>query len=69
MSTIANANNANTKGNTILKRKIHDGGKRYDNLSYIKLSDLDLTEAEKTKLKVYLPIDIETDKYYNIYLP
>lgn len=65
----ANANNANTKGNTILNRKIHDGGKRYDNLSYIKLSDLDLTEEEKTKLKVYLPIDIETDKYYNIYLP
>lgn len=49
-----------------LYRKIR-GGKRYDNLSYIQLSSLD--EAIKTEIKKIYNIEIDTDKYYNIYLP
>ena len=49
-----------------LYRKIR-GGKRYDNLSYIQLSSLD--EAIKTEIKKIYRIEIDTDKYYNIYLP
>jgi hypothetical protein len=56
-------------GNAILDREITDG-KIYDNLSYIMLSELNLNTAEIGKIKTYLPItDIETGKYYNIYLP
>ena len=49
-----------------LYRKI-TGGKRYDNLSYIQLSSLD--EPIQTEIKKIYNIDIDTDKYYNIYLP
>ena len=49
-----------------LYRKI-TGGKRYDNLSYIQLSSLDQTI--QTEIKKIYNIDIDTDKYYNIYLP
>ena len=49
-----------------LYRKI-TGGKRYDNLSYIQLSSLD--EEIKTEIKKIYKIEIDTDKYYNIYLP
>lgn len=43
------------------------GGRIYDNLSYIMLSDIGLDSAE---LKNYLYIDnVENGKYYNIYLP
>ena len=49
-----------------LYRKIR-GGKRYDNLSYIQLSSLD--EPIQTEIKKIYKIEIDTDKYYNIYLP
>ena len=49
-----------------LYRKI-TGGKRYDNLSYIQLSSLD--QAIQTQIKKIYNIEIDTDKYYNIYLP
>lgn len=49
-----------------LYRKI-TGGKRYDNLSYIQLSSLD--EPIQTEIKKIYNIEIDTDKYYNIYLP
>lgn len=49
-----------------LYRKI-TGGKRYDNLSYIQLSSLD--QKIQTEIKNIYNIDIDTDKYYNIYLP
>lgn len=49
-----------------LYRKI-TGGKRYDNLSYIQLSSLDQTI--QTEIKKIYKIEIDTDKYYNIYLP
>jgi hypothetical protein len=49
-----------------LYRKIR-GGKRYDNLSYIQLSSLD--ETIQTQIKSIYNINIDTDKYYNIYLP
>ena len=49
-----------------LYRKIR-GGKRYDNLSYIQLSSLD--QKIQTEIKKIYNIDIDTDKYYNIYLP
>lgn len=42
-------------------------GKRYDNLSYINLSSLETTI--QTQIKNIYNIDIEADKYYNIYLP
>jgi len=61
-------NNGAAKSNIVLNRNSQEG-KRYDNLSYIMLSELNLTEIEKTKLKEYLPIGIENLKYYNIYLP
>jgi hypothetical protein len=68
-NTEGGANNGDpTTASTITIRKTQDG-KRYDNLSYINLSSLDLTEDEKGKLKNYLPVDIESNKYYNIYLP
>ena len=45
-------------------------GKRYDNLSYINLSSLETAIQTQIK-KIYNidNIDIEADKYYNIYLP
>ena len=49
-----------------LYRKIR-GGKRYDNLSYIQLSSLDPTIQEQ--IKTIYKIEIDADKYYNIYLP
>jgi len=49
-----------------LYRKIR-GGKRYDNLSYINLSSLDPTI--QTEIKKIYKIEIDADKYYNIYLP
>jgi hypothetical protein len=49
-----------------LYRKIR-GGKRYDNLSYINLSSLDKTI--QTEIKNIYKIEIDADKYYNIYLP
>jgi hypothetical protein len=49
-----------------LYRKIR-GGKRYDNLSYIQLSSLDPTI--QTQIKTIYNIEIDADKYYNIYLP
>uniref|UniRef100_A0A6C0IBE4 Uncharacterized protein n=1 Tax=viral metagenome TaxID=1070528 RepID=A0A6C0IBE4_9ZZZZ len=49
-----------------LYRKIR-GGKRYDNLSYINLSSLDATI--QTEIKNIYKIEIDADKYYNIYLP
>jgi hypothetical protein len=49
-----------------LYRKIR-GGKRYDNLSYIQLSSLDQTI--QTQIKTIYNIEIDADKYYNIYLP
>lgn len=49
-----------------LYRKIR-GGKRYDNLSYIQLSSLD--QDIQTEIKKIYKIEIDTDKYYNIYLP
>jgi len=49
-----------------LYRKIR-GGKRYDNLSYINLSSLDATI--QTQIKNIYKIEIDADKYYNIYLP
>jgi hypothetical protein len=49
-----------------LYRKIR-GGKRYDNLSYINLSSLDA--AIQTEIKNIYKIEIDADKYYNIYLP
>jgi hypothetical protein len=56
-------------GDTILDREITDG-KIYDNLSYIMLSELELDTNQIDKLKSFLPINnIETGKYYNIYLP
>jgi hypothetical protein len=61
-------NNGAAKSNIVLNRNSQEG-KRYDNLSYIMLSELNLTEIEKTKLREYLPIGIENLKYYNIYLP
>lgn len=61
-------NNGVAKSNIVLNRNSQEG-KRYDNLSYIMLSELNLTEIEKTKLREYLPIGIENLKYYNIYLP
>jgi len=56
----AGAKNGNTKSLTI-NRGVQDEGKRYDNLSYIKLWNLGLTEG--------LPINIKENEYYNIYLP
>jgi hypothetical protein len=56
-------------GDAILDREITDG-KIYDNLSYIMLSELNLNNDQINKLKSFLPINnIETGKYYNIYLP
>jgi hypothetical protein len=49
-----------------LYRKIR-GGKRYDNLSYIQLSSLD--PSIQTEIKKIYKIEIDADKYYNIYLP
>jgi len=49
-----------------LYRKIR-GGKRYDNLSYIQLSSLD--QNIQTEIKTIYKIEIDADKYYNIYLP
>ena len=49
-----------------LYRKIR-GGKRYDNLSYIQLSSLD--PSIQTEIKTIYKIEIDADKYYNIYLP
>jgi hypothetical protein len=48
-----------------LYRKIR-GGKRYDNLSYINLS---LDPTIQTEIKKIYKIEIDADKYYNIYLP
>jgi len=51
-----------------LYRKIR-GGKRYDNLSYIQLSSLDATIQTEIKKIYNNKIEIDADKYYNIYLP
>lgn len=55
------------ENSNIQDREKEGGGKIYDNLSYIMLSEVDLKPEQ---LKSYLSIDnIETGKYYNIYLP
>jgi hypothetical protein len=51
-----------------LYRKIR-GGKRYDNLSYIQLSSLDPSIQTEIKKIYNNNIEIDADKYYNIYLP
>jgi hypothetical protein len=51
-----------------LYRKIR-GGKRYDNLSYIQLSSLDAAIQTQIKTIYNNNIEIDADKYYNIYLP
>ena len=56
----------NNEDGTIINREKTEKGKIYDNLSYIMLSELKLPAEE---LKNYLSIDIESNKYYNIYLP
>jgi hypothetical protein len=57
---------ANKENSFVLNRETTEKGKIYDNLSYIMLSELKLPVNE---LKSYLSIDIESNKYYNIYLP
>ena len=55
------------ENSNIQDREKAGGGKMYDNLSYIMLSEVDLKPEQ---IKIYLSIyNIETGKYYNIYLP
>jgi len=62
--SLGGAGNDGEEDDTILDRQTVDG-KLYDNLSYLNMSEL-LSPAEQI---AYFKTNVETGKYYNIYLP